>query len=358
MSLTDSHAKPAPRRTLRFAFAGALLALPALVLVALSLRYGWTDLVQTIYAEQRAWLQSLAQNLAGIAQDHSRTAAIGLIVGSAFYGFIHAVGPGHGKVIMTTYLLTSPERKSRALWLSVAAAFCQGLVAITIVYGLIFLLGTTAKSARAAALWSEKLSYILVAAMGAWLVWRVVRKALNDRTTNAHAHSHRHDHDHGHHHGHSHDHHHDHGHSHAQHAHHNHDHQHSETCGCGHAHAPSAAQVEAASDWRTSLGVVASIGFRPCTGAVLVLVLAHTMGIAWAGMASVLVMSAGTAAAVCLLALMAVWARESSFKLSGGASQAWTTVTNTIAVLGGLTLIVLGLTLLSGSGTTGSAFGI
>ena len=68
------------------------------------------------------------------------------------------------------------------------------------------------------------------------------------------------------------------------------------------------AQLERAGNWRTSLGVVFSIGLRPCSGAILVLVFARAVDLPLAGVAAVAAMSMGTAATVVMLATAAVYA--------------------------------------------------
>lgn len=95
-----------------------------------------------------------------------------------------------------------------------------------------------------------------------------------------------------------------------------------------------------------------SIGIRPCSGAVLVLVVAYSMGLRLTGMAAVLAMSIGTAITVGILASLSVFARDAARRLAarmpehaGGLSLA----AEAVAVLGGLTILVLGLLLLQGA---------
>ena len=60
-------------------------------------------------------------------------------------------------------------------------------------------------------------------------------------------------------------------------------HQHDENCGCGHAHLPSAGQMVGK---KTQALVVFSMGMRPCSGAIMMLLFAKVIGVyAW-GVAS------------------------------------------------------------------------
>ena len=54
-----------------------------------------------------------------------------------------------------------------------------------------------------------------------------------------------------------------------------------------------------------------AVGIRPCTGAILVLILANALGIYWAGVASTLVMAAiGTFLTVSVIAAIAVYSKK------------------------------------------------
>ena len=61
-----------------------------------------------------------------------------------------------------------------------------------------------------------------------------------------------------------------------------------------------------------------SVGIRPCTGALVVLVFALSQGIFWAGVASTFVMALGTALTVAVLAAIAVGAKDLARSLSQG----------------------------------------
>src|SRR5690606_21452296 len=117
----------------------------------------------------------------------------------------------------------------------------------------------------------------------------------------------------------------------------------------GHAHGPSAAEIAGATNFRTALGVVLSIGLRPCTGAVLVLVFAEAAGIGRAGIAAVLAMSAGTALAIATLALLAVHARRWADALIGTRWPALRVAGGVVTIGGGVIIFAIGLSLLAAS---------
>ena len=270
-------------------------------------------------AQQRAFHRDLVQAIRALSGEAGVKAGLWLAGASFVYGVFHAAGPGHGKAVLSAYLLTHRARLARGVGIGVAASFCQGLSAIVIVYGLIGLVGWRSPDTAMAVSWAERVSYVLLMAMGAFLALRA-SFLLADRIRHASASSGPADHDHGHDHG--------------------------PDCGCGCAHAPSAGQTARAESWRTILGLVLSIGLRPCSGAVLVLIFAYTVKIAWAGVAAVLAMSAGTALTVAALALLSVKARDWAVSFTGGGGRAGALLGGVLALCGGLVIASAGLFLL------------
>ncbi|MEP0942493.1 MAG: nickel/cobalt transporter, partial [Rhizobiaceae bacterium] len=283
-----------------------LLAL-TVVLVAGPLYDTYVHLLAWVYEEVRRFHKILTDSVSSLADETSFATSFALIFSSFVYGVLHAAGPGHGKVILSTYLLSQPEKIKKSIGLAALSSLTQGIVAIALVYGLFLLFGLAARDTKIAVAWSERLAFGLVVLIGLVLIWRGLKAAYQaHKPTSAHNHEHDHEHDHDHHDNahHGHDHGHDHNHAHG---HHLHVHADDAICTtCGHAHMPTNKQVHEATDWRTTLGVVLSIGLRPCTGAVLVLIFARYADVAWAGILAVLAMSLGTAITVSALAITSV----------------------------------------------------
>lgn len=305
----------------------------------------YRDFLAWIYAEQRAFHADMTDSLAAHARGAGLSTGLAIVVGAFLYGVFHAAGPGHGKVILSTYLLTQPEKVGKSVALGLISSLVQGLVAIVLVYGLFFIFGFVARDAKIAVAWSERLAFALVMVVGLMLIWRAAKgmgwiQAERGSKGSAHSHDH-HDHSsHGHSHGH------DHGGDH----HHAHTHGADGVCSsCGHAHAPTAEQIDEASDWRSTLGVIFSIGLRPCSGAVLVLVFARFSGIPWSGVAAVVAMSLGTAITVTLIAFLSVKARGLALQLAGSDSGWTDLVAHAMALLGGMLLIAIGYGLMATS---------
>jgi nickel/cobalt transporter (NicO) family protein len=255
-----------------------------------------------------------------------------LLAISFAYGIFHAAGPGHGKTVISSYLVANEETARRGIVLSFVSALMQSLIAVLIVGIGAWLLNVTASTMCGAERVIEIASYTLIAAFGIRLVWAkggsfigAVRSfygrsepQLSPALANAAAMHSGHDH-----HSHDHDgpgHHHDHasahatvmheqvsGHAHPEHHDHHHDHVHDEHC--GHSHGPEPAQLAGPGGWRRGLSAVFTVGIRPCSGAILVLVFALAQGLFWAGIAATFVMGLGTAITVATIAILAVSAK-------------------------------------------------
>ena len=99
-------------------------------------------------------------------------------------------------------------------------------------------------------------------------------------------------------------------------------------------------------DWRTAWAAVASVGIRPCSGALIVLTFAFLNGLWVAGIASVLAMALGTAITVSALAILAVTAKNWAVAIAGD-GRAGNRIHNVIEIGGALFIFLIGLTLLA-----------
>ncbi|SPF78571.1 hypothetical protein ALP8811_02499 [Aliiroseovarius pelagivivens] len=231
------------------------------------------------------------------------------------YGFFHAVGPGHGKVLIGGYSLASKATMWRMSLVALLSSLAQGLSAIVLVFAGVLVLNLTRQQMVGLAEdWFADASYAAIALIGLYLLLRGARKLL--RVTRAQTPSH--DHDHEHHHGHTHCH------------------------DCGHAHAPGLHDVEAAGNWRELAVLIAGVAIRPCTGALFLLVLTWQMGLVWQGILGVAAMALGTASVTVFTALVAVGLRGGLLAgiLQGGGSMAARAVPMLEIAAGALVIIV------------------
>lgn len=309
-----------------------------------------------IYEQQAAFYKKLTGIVKDAKEDGS---AVWLLMGFSFlYGIFHAAGPGHGKVVISSYVLANEQSAKRGMIISFLAAFMQGVVAVVLIGSAVFVFNLTSFAVTEATHWFERASYALIALLGIYLLWQKgVQPYLKSRTvlvTNvgpivheddchhheAHAHHH-HDHSHSHNHGH-HDHgHHDHDHDHGQ----GHDHDHDCSCG-GHAVDPSTMQDPLS--LRSAWAAIVSVGLRPCSGALIVLVFASAQGLFLVGVASTFAMALGTAITVTTLATIALWAKGLATRyLTISGSSGW--MFKSVELFGASLVFLLGATLLAAS---------
>jgi nickel/cobalt transporter (NicO) family protein len=294
-----------------------------------------------VFDKQQSLQRTLAVSVRSLKSD-PLGGAITLALLSFVYGVLHAVGPGHGKTIISSYVVANEETVRRGVIISFIAAGLQALTAVVLVGVLLIALGATGLQVNAWSNQLESISYAMIALVGLYLlagqlrsVWRRWQQDAPVTVIEARdAHGLGDHYDHAHH---DHDHHHDH-HDHRVHEHHHHHHDHApgETCG----HMVDARQLAGPFSWRKVMAVVFSVGIRPCTGAILVLVFALTQGLFWAGVAATFAMALGTAITVAALATLAIGSRELALKL-GGTNSAWASMVWTTCAIGGATIILL-----------------
>ena len=251
----------------------------------------WEDPVLWVREKQQEFYGSMSGALRQIKTNNPSTAALTLMLLSFGYGIFHAAGPGHGKTVISAWLLATENELRRGIAIAFLSSIIQAIVAIALVSVLLLVVASAGSTARDVAGFLESASYAMIGAMGLYLIWTALRPHLQS------SHHHSHHHDHGHH------------------GHHDH-HDHVLDEHCGHAHAPEAKQVKGEWSLTKAFSLAFAVGIRPCTGAILVLILANALGIYWAGVTSTLVMAIGTFLTVSLIASIAVYSKKLAMRLA------------------------------------------
>lgn len=313
-----------------------LLCLGLLLLIGIWLYRQWPLLTYQLIRWQMQFHRELGSLLR--ASTTLEPGVVTTLIATSFaYGVFHAAGPGHGKMVVATYLATQPSRLKQAVRLSVAAALLQGVVAILLIGVAGWLFDMTARQAQGLGVWLDRSSFLLVALMGLFLAQRAARQLWQLRRprrtlghirtlykakasewrSNALSPS---------------------GSTLSQ-----------LQCGCGHHHIPDSDELAQAESWQAHLGILLSMGLRPCSGALLILVLAKVMEHFWLGVAATLAMAAGTALTVSLLAILSQRARSLAWvwlRTPTHSARALQLLALGIALLGGILLILLGISLM------------
>jgi nickel/cobalt transporter (NicO) family protein len=308
-----------------------------------------------LLAKQSEFYREMSSTIRAAKTDGSAVWA--LLAISFAYGIFHAAGPGHGKAVISSYLVANRETARRGIALAFVSAMLQSLVAVLIVAIGAWLLNITAKTMCGAEKVIAIASYGLIAAFGARLVWtkganfiRALQvhspapalalasvSASHDHAGHDHAHHQHTHHDHA-----------DHDHSHDHHAHdHDHDgHVHDEHC--GHSHGPLPSELAGPGGWSRGLGAIFAVGLRPCSGAILVLVFALAQGLFWAGIAATFAMGLGTAITVAAIAVLAVSAGGIARRLSGASDGSGALIMRGVEFAAAGLVLLFGVGLLTG----------
>ena len=241
----------------------------------------------------------MARALRGI-QAGDPLAVWALCAATAAYGFIHALGPGHGKILIGGAALASGVSLRRLGVLTLLSSLAQAGTAIFLVASLVVLLRLGSRDLTDfTETWLAPASCAAIAAIGTVLIVRGGR--IWARTDPRHHHH---------------------------------------SCGCGHAHGPSIDDVHTLSSRRDALALIASIAVRPCTGALIVLVIAARFDAFGIGALAVITMGLGTASFNLLVAGSAVAARGLA-RLGAGDGHGGKTFSAAFHVIGGLLIVIL-----------------
>ena len=321
-----------------------------------------------MFAKQAEFYRDMSRIIRAAKTDGS---AVWTLLGVSFvYGIFHAAGPGHGKAVISSYLVANEETWRRGIVLSFASALLQAFVAVAIVGIAAALLNATAGQMCSAERVIELASYALIALVGARLIWvkgkgflrearslgrplHAVGAAVTPQDHQAHDHKH-----------------HDHGHDHARSCvtntttmritvtimttititgtRHDHDHDHDHASAWGHAHGPEPEELAGPGGWQRGLSAIVAVGLRPCSGAIIVLVFALAQGLFWAGVAATFVMGLGTAITVAAIATLAVGAAFEAKRIATSRSGYGMLALRGIEVGAAVVVLAFGALLLAG----------
>lgn len=321
-------------------------------------------LFQWINVHQQMFYRALTGALRAMREDPwALTSLIGL---SFAYGVFHAAGPGHGKAVISSYMIANETQLKRGILISFVSALLQGGVAIALVGAAYLLLRGTSITMTRATQAMEIASFAMVALFGAWLLFRKLYSLMKGRepapalamesagpaqtmaletssfsagpastgdvkTGTArkgmgsglrfqgqpvfadHARSGT-----------------------------------GEICTtCGNAHAPDPSMLRSKDfSLQEAWSAIIAVGLRPCSGAIIVMSFSILNGLLLGGVLSVLAMSLGTAITVSLLACMAVKAKDIAIRFAGTGTSRASRMTHAIEIAGAIFVLLMGLGLL------------
>ncbi|MGH1576202.1 nickel/cobalt transporter [Planktotalea sp.] len=264
----------------------------------------WLDIQSWAASEQRNFQNVMARALKGVQAGDPLAVWI-LCSATAAYGFFHALGPGHGKVLIGGAALASGATFRRLSVITILSSLAQAATAILLVGALVFLLRMRSGDlAEFTEEWLAPASYLAIAVIGGVLILRGLRSWYKlAKASKVH-------------HG----------------------------C-CGHAHGPSVEDVTTLTSKRDVIALIASIAIRPCTGALFVLVIAARFDAFAVGCLAVVTMGLGTAAFNLTVAASGVAAQRLA-RLGAQDQNTVQTVSAALHILGGALIVALSLSML------------
>lgn len=262
-------------------------------------------LVWTIEA-QRGFQNQMATAVRAIKSD-APGAYVTLLSAAAAYGFVHALGPGHGKYLVGGIGLGTQVPAFRLVGLAVASSLAQALWAILLVYGGFTILESSAgQIIHLTENFLTPVSYLAIACVGLLMVWRGVRAFPKKSNVCKQAHA---------------------------------------NCS-SHSHGPTPEEAASVGSLRDATSLVLSIAIRPCTGAIFLLVITWQMEIKTAGAMAVVLMGMGTAALTSTVAASSTVARHLSFTGTSAVFNRAYTALPALQVFAGALVILTSLSLL------------
>lgn len=267
-----------------------------------------TDIVQVIQDGQRIFHDTIINDLQMI-KGGALLSTFSLMLVGFLYGAFHAVGPGHGKVIVSSYMLANENSLKRGLLIVLVSSLMQALVSITIVVSFFYILNLARSHAEYFVSMLEIVSYGVLSLLGMGLIIRGAKElfALSKPKHHHHAHCNHHHHD--------------------EHF--------------GHAHGPEMAKLEKKHDLPSIIAIIISIGIRPCTGAVLLLFLACIMGVVLPGIFAIFAMAIGTAITTSILAVITVKSKNIALGFIKNSEQKMHLAHGLLSIIGGCIVILV-----------------
>nr|WP_318384194.1 nickel/cobalt transporter [uncultured Enterobacter sp.] len=282
---------------------GAITATFLAFAAVFALHAHWPAFIQWCLATQITLHRYLVMYLLQL-NNHQISGGLWLLTGAFFYGVLHAIGPGHGKFIVTTYLGTNNESPLAARAIPFLGSLMQGVSAILFVFILAIGFNLASGDLSQSRWYVEKISALMIGAFGLYVLFQAARslKPRKLRITGISPLTHAHTAD----------------------------------CGCGHHGVGAVAQ----GDWKARLGVILAIGARPCSGAIMILLFSNALGIVSWGIAAVMTMSLGTALSIMGLSLAVRYARARTAALFSNDAERLAWVVPALKIAGGLALIL------------------
>jgi len=252
------------------------------------------------------FLHSLTDRLAELAREirEARTPGpmLALALASLLYGIFHALGPGHGKTIISTYFLAKAAKLRHSLMAGYLIALVHAVSALTIVLALFFIVrGVFSTGFESASRIVQTLSFGVIALIGATMLAQRIRGK-------EHSHGHRfgfrkaYEHE--------------------------------------HEHEGGSGEVTG----KELFGIALASGIVPCPGASAIILVCLSLNVMLAGVVAVTLISLGMGVTVSVIGAVAILVKRGVLKASGsGRGGSSSLARRIVEIAGSAVLFVFGL---------------
>ncbi|MFO1057653.1 MAG: hypothetical protein U1E53_11880 [Dongiaceae bacterium] len=280
----------------------------------------WQRAGQAFVSVQSTVNRTINARLVRIKREHSVEALLAGLVIAFAYGVFHALGPGHGKAVMLSYLLSRDAGPLGAVRMGTQIALFHVVSAVVIVVVVHIVLQQAFARPVDELGFLKAASYAAITAIGIAMLLGALRAR---RAAAA-----------------------DHGHDHPHHDHHDHNDHHDgrgHGAGCAHHHHDLVAA------WRTGGLLSLAVGLIPCSGAVLILVYCLANGLLLSGIMMAGSIALGMAVTLALIGILAIHARQGALAVAGRAGPRRGALSGLLGLAGPVLIILFGGVMLLGS---------
>jgi nickel/cobalt exporter len=234
---------------------------------------------------QRSLNENLSTKIKELKEQHNSALLFSILTVTFIYGIFHALGPGHGKSVISSWIIGQQRRLKEVLFISILAAALHALSAAVIVGGTYIILG------KFAAVSTQKLNADLQVAAAILLIvigFSMIFRLIQDKV------------------------------------------------------AKTRHQLEEKTIilWKKPLVVAFSIGVVPCPVTSVILIFCLSLGLIWQGILLVLSFAVGMGVSLVAVTLLVWLLKEKIVNQKLAAFQF--AVTNILPIIGGVFLVFMG----------------
>ncbi len=251
----------------------------------------YPNFVQKILNKSYQIQKELNFKITNLIKENSSKSILLLFLFSFIYGIVHALGPGHGKAVVTSYFVSNKSQIKSGIFAGALIAFIHSISAI-IITGSIYLIikKTVLANFEDISLIIKKISFSTIMAIGLFLFLKAIYELIKKRTSEN----------------------------------------------------PTKEILTEDKKSKSIFGVALTIGIVPCPGAAMILLFTINYNLFAVGVIAVLFMSIGMALTISIFAIATILLKNYSSKIISSQSRFKTIFFNATEIIGSLMILLIG----------------